>query len=78
MLLKMKNTSFFQSNEPYNISRGQKLMKVQNFKVDTAKNKLFWKSFDGCEKKNTPLLSKIGYLGTLTCSSVIRNDSNAL
>ena len=35
--LKMKNTSFFLSNEPYSTFRGQKLTKVEGFKAHTTK-----------------------------------------
>lgn len=42
----MKSTSFSLSNEPYSAFRAQKLLKVPNFKVDTAKDNVFSRIFN--------------------------------
>ena len=42
---KMKNTSFFLSNEQYSTFRRQKLTKVEGFKAHTAKNNGFFRIF---------------------------------
>ena len=54
----MKSTRFFLSNEPYEILRWWKLTKEESFKVDTANTIIFQWAW----KKNTPVLSKMGYL----------------
>ena len=43
---KMKSTSFFLSNEPYGTFRGQKSLKLQSFKVNTAKDNGFSRIFN--------------------------------
>ena len=43
---KMKSTSFFLSNEPYDTFRGQKSLKLQSFKVNTAKDNGFSRIFN--------------------------------
>ena len=65
----MKSTSFFLSNEPYSTFRGWKLLKVQNFKVDTVKDNVFsrmfksniWaqKNFVECKKQHLPKSARL-------------------
>ena len=74
----MKNTNLFLSNEPYSILRTQKFMNVKVFKAHTAKNNGFPKNFCSSKKKNTRVLSKIGYLESLAQPVLVRNVSNAL
>ena len=54
----MKSISFFLSNEPYKALRWWKLTEEESFNVDTANTMIFSEH----EKKNTPVLSKMGYL----------------
>ena len=74
----MKNTNFFLSNEPYSTFRRQKLMNVSVLKIHIRKNNEFFRNFNTPKKKNTPVLSKMGYLEPSDHPTLKDNVSNDL